>query len=443
MKIANIKIHNLLGITDAEITPEGNFIEVTGGNGVGKTSTIESVKAALNISEHKSLLRNGEESGEVVLDLGDLMVRRRYTEKGDKLEVKGKVFGTDKMTSLGSPASVLKGLVNPASVDPVRLLTAKPKELLDAVLNALPMNVTEQQMYDIFGDPDADITQVDLNDHALVVIAQMQKLVTEKRRDVNRDVTTGKTTIEQLEATLPEGGTDAEEIQGEIDEVQSKLETINGKARRAKRSASGKFSEKIEDAETEVNEIKNQIAQLQSDLVSAEALVEKLEDQQQAAADAAEAEVLAEGRTLQETLKRLNENARSASAAVQTVNHINQHKQKVRDAQKQSNAFTDQLDALQALKTDLCSDLPIEGLAVTDGKLSMNDVPFAQLNTAARIDLVIELAKLSAGDLGLVVLDNSEMLSDDTYAEFRKKAGETDLTFLVARVTEGDRKVEG
>ena len=114
----------------------------------------------------------------------------------------------------------------------------------------------------------------------------------------------------------------------------------------------------------------------------------------------------------------------------------------VKAAQLQSNKMTKALDDLQALKEKLCENLPIEGLEIKDGMLCFNGVQFQTLNTAAKVKLVVKLAELSAGDLGLIVIDNSEALDADTYELFIEEANKSDLMFVVARVTEGDLTIK-
>lgn len=63
MKTTKIKIRNLFGITETEL--DGKNVEVTGKNGVGKTSIIDAIKYALtNDSERDCILKKGETEGE-------------------------------------------------------------------------------------------------------------------------------------------------------------------------------------------------------------------------------------------------------------------------------------------------------------------------------------------------------------------------------------------
>ena len=68
MHIQHIKISNILGIRELEFKA-GQFVEVTGRNGQGKTSLLEAIKAATQGGHDATLLRKGAEKGEVVLVL--------------------------------------------------------------------------------------------------------------------------------------------------------------------------------------------------------------------------------------------------------------------------------------------------------------------------------------------------------------------------------------
>ena len=67
MKTTRIHIKNLFGISETEL--DGRSIEVTGSNGVGKTSIIDSIKYALtNDSSRDYVIKNGESEGEIFIE---------------------------------------------------------------------------------------------------------------------------------------------------------------------------------------------------------------------------------------------------------------------------------------------------------------------------------------------------------------------------------------
>ena len=65
MRVAHVRISNILGIEEIEFAP-GGFTEVSGGNGAGKTSVLEAIRAALRGGNDATLLRNGADRGEIV-----------------------------------------------------------------------------------------------------------------------------------------------------------------------------------------------------------------------------------------------------------------------------------------------------------------------------------------------------------------------------------------
>ena len=444
LKISKINIHNLLGIEDLEITPTGNIIEVSGRNGRGKSSVLESIKGALGISDYSKLLRNGEESGQVTLDLGDMRLERKYTEKGDKLKLQGKVAGTDSYSNLTAPAKILKGLFNPNSINPLSLLTAKPKELLDAVLMAMPMTVDGEYLSEI-----TDGAGVDTDEHALVVIDKVTKEIFTERTGVNRDLKTAKTTMEQLEATLPDVIPSTDELEQEIDENTEKMESIKSSARKVGRVVRQQYSEQIlakEDevlaVEADIQALLEQIDILKETKANLQGDLRSLNTERDTKAEAAVEAELGKVDDLQERNQQLSKQMSELGVYSNTQKQVAQWASQVKTAQKKANGLTSSLEKLQEYKEKLCEDLPIDGLEIKDGNLYYNDVVFETLNTAAKVTLVIELAKLSAGDLGIVVIDNSEHLDTDTYKAFIKEAAKTDLQFIVSRVDDCDLTIK-
>lgn len=437
LNVVGINLKNVLGIQELSIKPDGNIIEISGGNGQGKTSILEGVKAALGLSEHSSLIRTGAKKAEIVLDLGDMLIKKTYTASGAKVDVQGRVMGTDELTSLGKPAAILKNLINPNSVDPVRLLTARPKELLDHVLQAIPMKADPLRMSEItnkgpWGEE---------NKHALAVIGAEVKDFTEKRRDANRDLKSANTTIEQLEGTITDEA-DVDDLKDQVTENTSAIDKLKTNAGRAARTAGREFKPKIAEKDELIQEIKDKILDLQCELDDAEnartILVKEKELKEEAAFDK---EMAKEDEYLRAN-ERLHEDISRAAVHNNTRTQVAKWREDALALGKQVNAHNKALTELQAYKEELCENLPMEGLELTDGMLSMNGIPFGQMNTAARVDLVIELAKLTSGKLGIVVLDNSENLDPETYALFLEKAAATDLTFVVARVTEGELNIK-
>ena len=142
----------------------------------------------------------------------------------------------------------------------------------------------------------------------------------------------------------------------------------------------------------------------------------------------------------------LNEKRQSQAESVQQChrNHIidlmgDGKLEEAREQEKTSKELTKAIENLDKLKSDLLSDLPVEGLEVRDGDIFVDGIPFDRVNESARISLALEIARIRSGELGLVLCDGLECLDSKTFEAFRKKALKTGLQFIVTRVSDEER----
>jgi hypothetical protein len=84
----------------------------------------------------------------------------------------------------------------------------------------------------------------------------------------------------------------------------------------------------------------------------------------------------------------------------------------------ESDKLTQALEGLEHLKEELTATLPIRGLEIRDGELYLDGIKFSRWNEARRVVTAIELAKLSSGNYGLVVMDGLERLNGETFEAF-------------------------
>lgn len=436
MKLVEAKISNILGIEEQTITPEGRIIEVSGHNGAGKTSVLEAVKDALGCSQHATLLRNGAEKGEVVLMLDGLEIRRTHSSSKAQTVVKAQIPGTDAFSKITSPATFIKSRINPNSVDPVRLLSAKPAELVNVVLQSMPLAVEPKRIEEITGRQAGD-----LSGHALAVLGDISREYFEQRTGVNRD---GKTLVahkEQLEATIPASAVSADEIRQQIEQAQQDVQLLNDDRSKKAALIEEEYNQGVTSYDQRLSDIRAQIADLEnaaSGVMQSKQLLRGEADNKIHLLDAETAGRISEARQRVTTLTR---DLEQSAVIENTRKQVDDLEKQVQGKRDESAKLTRVLAQLEVYKQELCNDLPIKGLELRDGTLWLNGVPFDTLNTAARVTLIVELAKLTAGDFGIVVLDNTEMLDSATYAEFLRKAQETDLTFVVARVTDTELSI--
>ena len=132
MKATKIKIKNLFGITETEL--DGRSVEITGTNGTGKTSVIDSIRYALtNGSSRDYVIHKGEKEGEIIVetDTGLYINRKKRTEQADYKSVK------DCGKEVSSPENFLKQLFTPLQLDPVAFTQMSKKEQNRAILDLI------------------------------------------------------------------------------------------------------------------------------------------------------------------------------------------------------------------------------------------------------------------------------------------------------------------
>lgn len=477
MKLVSLTIKNILGVSELTFNPEaGNVIEISGGNGKGKTSTLEAIKDVFGASSYSTLIRNGEDSGEVVLDYGDLVVNRKHKAGSTpKTTVKARLPGTDSFGSVGSPAKYIKGLVNISSLDPARLLSAKPKELVEVVLNSMPIQADVQRLLDITG------VSHNTEGHALNVITNVGKLIFDERTGVNREAKQLKGTIDSLRETLPEDIPSKADIEGKIAQLQNDNLDIHGSFNEARAKVDEEAKGKAANCEAELKNIGTEIEAVDSSIIvnreetnakiaelqkqidtlnnehnlfackksayrslleqkasgvrARHALIEEEREEKQIEIDS---RVVTKQQENDAQINALQKEMSQCAVYDNTLSNIKNYEGQLQQLTGKSKGMGEQLTMLNEYKAELCSALPIEGLEVKEGNLLLNGVSFETLNSAARLGLVVKLAELNAGDCGLVILDNTEMMDSDTYASFLAEADKTDITFIVARVTDGD-----
>lgn len=419
MQVASITIDNILGIEHLEITP-GAVTVVEGANGVGKTSVIEAVKAALGGGRDATLLRQGTTQGRIVLVLDDQteIVRMVDAEGGD-VNVKHPTFGR-----ISSPQTFLKRLSDALSVNPVAFLTASPKKRTEWLIEALPFDITDQDLRAAGIDGALPAGQ------GLERIDAAYKQVYDARTGVNRLAKEKKATAEQLRKDLPAGPdpTDwtaaAEAAEVERDQLQagqaSELEEMLSKAQKVMDDLTAEYAAKIKALEDERN----------AKLAKLSAMREKRKD-----------EIKSKTATRLQELSGIaavsRERARQTDREENTRRIVRTHEQESTRHEAESERLTACLASLDTLRQRALENTPLSGVTVKDGQIFLNEIPFDRLNRAKQVQLALNVARLRSGDLGLVLVDGLECLDPDTFAAFEKVAADSGLQLLVNRVTTG------
>ena len=175
-----IGIKNFLSIADVEIKA-GKINQVFGKNNQGKTSIIKAIEFAFKGSTDPDLIRSGEESAEVVLELKDNMVISRKLNSAGKQTLSVTKAG---MKAQG-PQSYLSQLFEGISFNPLEILD--PKSRNQFIIKALDLKITKEELSELSGISLEELPELKWEaEDALSLIEQAYNYYYLKRGEANK-----------------------------------------------------------------------------------------------------------------------------------------------------------------------------------------------------------------------------------------------------------------
>lgn len=141
MKIIQLTAENVKRLKVVDITPTDDFVLVSGPNESGKSSVLDSIWWALggekNIPDVP--IRRGADSARIRLDLGGLIVERKFSATGTtSLTVRDQADGPPgtpdkKLPPKRSPQDLLDALIGKLAFDPLEFANMKPRDQYDTL----------------------------------------------------------------------------------------------------------------------------------------------------------------------------------------------------------------------------------------------------------------------------------------------------------------------
>lgn len=438
MKIIRLTAENVKKLKVVDITPAEGLNQITGRNGSGKTSVLDSIWWALGGKEgiQSVPIRKGAERGRVRLDLGTIIVERTFTPGGTSVIVMnpaGAEPGTPdkKLPKWGSPQEMLDALMGELSFDPLAFTRMTQRQQFDELRRISKLSV----------DIDA------LN-------AANEKDF-KARTDINRDAKAKRTRAESF--TIP-ADTPADPIDESalIDQIQAagehnaSIETRKARRDQAHAEASAKKAEATRldtkaidirnQAKKRVSDLQNQIAIIEEESKrNAESLEEQAIDASLQAADIHKK--LASADPLPEPIAVTDLRA-NLDAAKRTNAQIEQRKQ--RDAvraetdalEAQAKVLTDRIAEREKQKAEAIqsAEMPIEGLGFGDGEVTYNALPFDQASGAEQLRVSTSIAMAGNPKLRVIRIKDGSLLDDEGIAIIAQLAADKDYQVFLERV---------
>lgn len=414
-RIIELKAENVKRIKAVTIHPTGDIVQITGKNGEGKTSVLDAIFLALSYAEaskkNPSVIREGEEKGNVRLNFGDFIVSRRFTAENSYLDVY-----TKEGAKYPSPQAVLDKMISTISFDPLQFTNLDPKKQVELLLK--------------FSEISIDIPEQD---------RKIQKAELE-RTDANRDLKKTQAVLENtqkpesLELVEVKPVTDLMNERKSIDAEKSALDTtIN-----ALIEGGRQYKKEIEDKTKLIKELEVHLENAKKELTKAEKELEKTTveykstkktyDDKNFAGRLAKIDIaIADGESIRESNTKISRYLEIESSYKKT----------------KEIAFIKEkdLNVLRAQREIAIKDakFPIGGLGLSDEGVTFNNIPFVQCSSAERLKVGIAMVIAQDPQIRVIRIQDGSLLDSESMNVIKDMAEQYDIQFWIEKVDESGK----
>jgi recombinational DNA repair ATPase RecF len=413
MKIISLQAENFKKLHAIEITPDGNFVQITGRNGQGKSSTLDAIWVALagiGVAP-KQPIRKGAESARIRLDLGEIKVVRHFKAAEDGAYTTSLTVESAEGARYPSPQKLLDSLLGALSFDPLAFSRMDAKAQFDALRKFVPAI-----------DFDA-IDRAQLGDY-------------QRRTDVNRRLKDAKASADNIRVAdeSPVQVIDESALVAKLKEAgDHNADVTMRQGNREKMADQIKADEKRHDAlADQINELQQQLA----------ALAESIEQRRAKLNGAAELPPLIDTAAVAAELNTARANNQRFAEWSADNKKRTELRALVKTLETESADLTKSMDKRLKDKQAAiaAAQLPIAGISFGEGAVLLNAVPFDQASDAEKLRASVEMAMAANPKLRVIRIRDGSLLDEDGLRLVAEMADARDCQVWLERV-DGSGKV--
>lgn len=382
MKILRFSAENIKKLRVVEITPDGSVVRITGRNGSGKSSVLDSIWWCLGGTEGipSQPIRKGESKAKVKLDLGEITVTRKFTESGSTLIVEGEAGAR-----FPSPQRMLDDLLGALTFDPLAFSRMDAKKQLETLRGMVKLDI----------DIDA-LDAANKSDYAI-------------RTDVTRELKRVEAQVENIPLTgMPAERVNVSAVLEEM--AQAEEHNKRNERRRAERT---EHSERAKSYRADIAKLQERIELLKHEV--------EFSDK--------ESQISIEDPIDTAELRRRIESA-------QKINAMMDQKDKRAALEGQAKNLTSQVEnltsAIQKRQDErqeaiAGAAMPVPGLSFGDGEILFSGLPLNQASDAEQLRISVAIAMASNPKLRVLRIRDGSLLDDNSLAMVTSMANTNDF----------------
>jgi len=440
-RLVEIEIANYKAIESMKIAV-GACTMLVGFNGQGKSSVLDAVQDIFDGGHDPRVIRGYEGAGGVpeakqasrLLRLDDgTTIKKTTTRKSSTLTVTSADGGV-----VRPPKEYVDKLARSFGFDPIAFCYAKPAERVQWLLEVMPIKFTAGEINEAAGMPI-------MGPAAICDLEKLNQIIEgrrSQRTDANRNARDAEGTWDNLKRSLPadEGkdwGSEIDRLDADIRAANSRIAAARGdadrEATRQKEEKRALANAEIEDLEAQIEAVRERFRSESAEIDAATRL----------ALDTSVAEDQAKVAALKLDLGTARQKQDEAVRVATLRESAEQWGDKMVAANKEADALTRQIKALEDLKGRKIADLPVPGVDVRDlmnakgeviGKdVAVDGVIWEHVNDSEQIVVAMEIGLQGAGDLPLLLCDHGGEFDDERLKKLAEFAKDRGVQILMAR----------
>jgi len=393
LQVVSLEVENFKRVKVARITPGKGLVVIAGRNAQGKSSVMDSISAALMglAACPVDPIRHGEQSASIRLDLGEVVVTRKFTPSGTPSLTITNADGA----KLSSPQKLLDSLLGSLTFDPLAFTRMKPREQFDALKAVVKVS--------------ADLDGID----------RLRQQQYDERTEHNRNARSLKAQAEGITIPddTPETPVDAGELVAQVEQAMAANEALQREEHRRRAE-----DRQVEEGKARVDRLRSELAQAEEDLRN---LLAEQADRKALDAPIAIEPIKERLRNLQAINEAVKLRERKASLEVQAA-----------EAQRLADNLTASMEALDEAKAAALAEaqFPVAGLSLGDGQVLLNGVPLEQASSAEQLRVSTALAMAANPKLKVVLIREGSLLDENGLLLVAEMAEEQGYQVWVERV---------
>ena len=401
MNIIKLQASNVMNIEAIEIEPNGNSVTLTGKNGAGKSAFLKAIEFALSGKALASIpepVRHGQKSGDILLDLGDIVVKRHFTNESSTVKIENK----DGMV-FKSPQALLDKFRGNIAFDPMSFAGLTEKQQKEVLLGMIDLPI--------------DLDELDLK----------RKGIYDGRTDVNRDIKR----LEGQRDGIPDMPDVPDEEESAVDvmadmQAASELITTNNTTRNKHRQAVATCStmaNEVRRIELELEEKKRSIQVQEKYVVEFQSTVDDMVDPD-----------LEQFKCKLADVEQINVQVRQKQERKRITSEL-------ADLQGKSIGMTVDMTAIDKMKTKTISEagMPVDGLGFNETGVTFGNVPLSQCSDGQKRLISARIGMAMNPDLRVLWVNDASLLDSDSIKDLKAMADEKGYQLWLECVSDDEK----